>query len=330
MADDFKVSTGDELADEDAEQVDASLLSQRENDIPGGIECEEVLSIGPHKQGRVRRPAPAYGLTGRQYQVLRILNTHGWCTPEMVRQIATFHGIPWTTDAGRVYQILRSLESSGHAVCRKVKSGTRMKAYAASERGLRYILVDGDALLCDTNAIKDPASLYHFLGLNKIMIAFRSLFQTKFWLTDFEVRSDNSFIGADGLAKDYDSAAELILPSGAHVRFAVEYERYQQSASRYLKLKSMLASEKRLQCVFFFYAETRLRNHLMNHLKALVGFVYYVEYDRFLEMGMEAPAYYWNSGKLYQTTVNAVLQHGSQRPMQDYVPVHQLNLGTQW
>jgi DNA-binding PadR family transcriptional regulator len=330
MADDFKVSTGDELVDEGTEQAEVSRLSQPENDIPGGVECEDVISVAPQKQGRARPPAPVYGLTGRQYQVLRILNTHGWCTPEMVRQIAKLHGIPWTADAGRVYQILRSLESSGHVVCMKVKSRTRTKAYAASERGLRYILADGDALLCDTNAIKDPASPYHFLGLNKIMLTFRSQFQTKFWLTDFEVRSDNSFIGADGFAKDYDSAAELILPSGTHVRFAVEYERYQQSTSRYLKLKSMLASEKRLQFVLFFYAELRLRTHLMNHLKALVGFVYYVEYDRFLKMGMETPAYYWNSGKLYQTTVNTVLQHGSQRLMQDYVPVHQLNLGPQW
>jgi hypothetical protein len=195
---------------------------------------------------------------------------------------------------------------------------------------MRYILADGDALLCDTNAIKDPASLYHFLGLNKIMIEFRNHFQTKFWSSDFEVRSDNSFIGADGLAKDYDSAAELILPTGGRVRFAVELERSQRSTSRYQKLKSILESEKRLQFVLFFYTEIRLRNHLMSHLKSLVGFVYFVEYDRFLETGIETPAYYWSTGKLYQTPVSTVLTHASLRPMQDYAPVHQLNLRSQW
>jgi hypothetical protein len=195
---------------------------------------------------------------------------------------------------------------------------------------MRYILTNGDALLCDSNAIKDPASPDHFLGLNKIMIEFRSQFQTKFWLSDFEVRSDNSFIGSEGLAKDYDSVAELILPTGGHVRFGIEFEYSQQSASRHAKLNSILLTEKRLQCVLFFLSDPRLRNQLMSHLKSLVGFAYFVEYDQFVQNGIEAPVYYRSEGKLYQAPLSTILKHASLKPMQDYVPVHQLHLALHW
>jgi DNA-binding MarR family transcriptional regulator len=268
----------------------------------------------------------ASGLTGREYQVLRIINTHGWCTSEMVRRIAELHGLLWSGPARRAHQLVRRLEQNELIASRKIDGGTRTRAYAVTPRGLRYILAEGDALLCDTNAIKDPASAYHFLGLNKIMLDFRSQFQTKFWLSDFEVRSDNSFIGRDGLAKDYDSVADLMLPGGGHVRFGIEYERSQQSAKRHEKLNNILLSEKRLQFVLFFLGDPRFRSQLMAHLKSLGSFAYFVEYDLFLKLGMEAPVYYWNENKMYQAPLTAILKHASRQAVQDYVPIHQLDL----
>lgn len=278
------------------------------------------------KQQRKYKSSSVTGLTEREYQVLRIVNTHGWCTSEMVRQIAQLHGVSWTTSARRSHQLLRSLEQSDMVVSRRVVGGTRTRACAVTERGMRYILAEGDALVCDTNAIKDPASVYHFLGLNKIMLAFRSQFSAKFWLTDFEVRSDNSFIGRDGLAKDYDSVAELALPGGGRVRFGIEYERSPQSASRHEKLSAILQTEQRLQFVLFVLNDPRLRNTLMAHLKKLAGFAYFIEYDRFLQSGLETPVYYWTDGKLYQAPLSTVLKHASRKSMLDYVPVHQLDL----
>jgi hypothetical protein len=187
----------------------------------------EVVSAtrGPSKSARKLKAKKPTGLTGREYQVLRILNSHGWCTTEMVRLIAQTHGIFWTERACRVGVLLRRLRQLDLIIGRKVGIGTNAIAYATTDRGIRYIRADGDALLCDTNAIKDPANVYHFLELNRIMLQFQSGFKTNYWLSDFEVRSDNSFIGEKGFAKDYDSVVEIILPTGT-VRFAIEYGIY--------------------------------------------------------------------------------------------------------
>ena len=286
------------------------------------------LNVAAPKQRRKNKATTAIGLTGREYHVLRILNSYGWCTPEMVRLIAGAHGIAWTEGAGRVGKLLRRLHQLGLAISRKVGIGTKAIAYATTDRGMRYIRADGDALLCDTNAIKDPASMYHFLGLNRIMLQFQSEFTTKYWLSDFEVRSDNSFIGQNGLAKDYDSVGELILPTGP-VRFAVEYERSQQSATRYAKLNSILASEKQLHMVIFFLDDARLRQVVMSHLKNLGGFVYYVDRSQFLQKGGDVAAHYWNGANLFQAPLRNVLKHAAQKTLPDYVPIHQLRLSLQ-
>jgi DNA-binding PadR family transcriptional regulator len=298
------------------------------DNIAAQITIQKNTSL-PVMERRKRTSAPAMGITGKEYQVLKLINSYGWCTPEMVRRIVNLHGNRWANGTKRANQLLRSLEQSELIVSRKVSDGTRTRAYAVTDRGRRYILAEGDALLCDTNAIKDPASAYHFLGLNSIMLEFRSRLRARFWLSDFEVRSDNSYFGREGLAKDYDSVAELALSTDASVRFAIEFERSHQSSSRYEKLHSMLVTEKRLQCVLFFVSDPRLRNRLMSHLKSLVGFAYFIEYDRFLKMGMETPAFYWNKEAQYQAPLNAVLQAASKRPMQSYTPIHQLDLRVQ-
>ena len=205
---------------------------------------------------RMRKASTVTGLTGREYHVLIILNCYGWCTPEMVRCIANFHGVPWTSEGKRVYLLLSRLKKLGFVVSRRLFDTTNTIAYAATQNGIAYIRGTGDDLLCDTNAIKDPASLFHFVGLNRIMLKFVSQFSTRYWLSDFQVRSDNSFIGANGLAKDYDSVGELVLPTG-HVRFAVEYERWQQSSRRYSKLCACLSSEKYLHMVHLLSRQAR-------------------------------------------------------------------------
>ena len=143
--------------------------------------------------------------------------------------------LPWSTLDRKRKDLYRLLHAKRTRVCgsRRLYDTTTTIAYAATPDGMAYLRGTGNDLPCDTNAIKDPASVFHFVGLNRIMLRFMSQFPTRYWLSDFQVRSDNSFIGANGLAKDYDSVGELVLPTG-HVRFAVEYERWQQSSRRYL------------------------------------------------------------------------------------------------
>jgi hypothetical protein len=278
------------------------------------------------KAKRNYKKSAATGLSGRPYHVLCILNTYGWCTPEMVRQIANLHQINWADEGRGEYRILRVLADRGFVASRHIHDGTRTIAYAATQSGMAYVRGSGNDLLCDTNAIKDPASLFHFVGVNRIMLKFLSLYSRRYWLSDFQVRSENSFIGEAGLAKDYDSVAELVLPLG-HVRFAVEYERVQKSANRYAKFRASLESERFLNCLFFFLDGRMQLKSLVRHFQRVGGFVYYVDYDEFLALGGEACASYWHVDRIKKATVNEVLIHMSERaPLPEYHPTYQLKL----
>ena len=243
----------------------------------------------------------------------------------MVRRIANFHRIHWTQEGKLIYRLLFRLKESGYAVSRRLYETTNTIAYAATPAGMAYLRGSGDDLLCDTNAIKDPASLFHFVGQNRIMLQFVSEFPTRYWMSDFQVRSDNSFVGASGLAKDYDSVGELVLPTG-HVRFAVEYERWQQSSSRYRKLCACLESEKYLNMVIFFLDRPKLLNSIAPHFKRLGGFVYFVDYDQFLTKGASVRANYWNIDRLFEAPLRSILDHHSRKKILSYEPVHQLDL----
>jgi hypothetical protein len=157
------------------------------------------------------------------------------------------------------------------------------------------------------------------------MLQFVSEFPARYWMSDFQVRSDNSFVGAAGLAKDYDSVGELVLPTG-HVRFAVEYERWQQSSSRYRKLCACLESEKYLNMVIFFLDRPKLLNSIAPHFKRLGGFVCFVDYDQFLTKGASARANYWYMDRLFEAPLRSLLDHHSRKKILNYEPVHQLDL----
>jgi DNA-binding PadR family transcriptional regulator len=246
------------------------------------------------KPKRKNKSKPTTGITERGYQVLRIVYVHGWCTSKMVRQIASFHGVQWTDSANRAHQLLRGLEKSGFIVARKVGIGTRTTAYALTERGRRYIASEGDALSCEANAVKDPASPSHFLRLNEIMIKLRELYAAKLWLTDFEVRSENRAVGRNRLASDYDSVVELGLRlSDGRVRVAIEYVHSTQCVGRHAQSGSILATEQRLHIVLFVVADARLRNLLMGYLKNPSGFAFFLDFRTLMDDGDEAAVYYW-------------------------------------
>jgi hypothetical protein len=112
----------------------------------------------------------------------------------------------------------------------------------------------------------------------------------------------------------------------SNVRFAVEYERSQQSTARYAKLCSILASEKYLHLTIFFFDDSRLRLTVMAHLKSLAESVCFVDYEQFLQIGGDAVAHYWNGGQHFHAPLRAVLKHASEKPLLRYTPIHQLNL----
>ena len=197
---------------------------------------------------------------------------------------------------------------------------------ALTLRGRKYVKSQGDELLCGSDALTDPASPEHFLGLTHIVMKFLHEFPAQFWLTDFEVRSDNAFIGPEGLAKDYDSVMELVLPTGGHVRFAIEYERSQQSASRHATLKAALQTEKRLHYVLFVLEDLQLLNQLFLHLRSLGGLICFVEFDQLLRDGTEATVYYAVNETMHEAPLCKVMEYRGKIPVQSYTPVNHLKL----
>jgi Fe2+ or Zn2+ uptake regulation protein len=296
----------------------------------GGIAASQIALSRPEldpnqasKKAGQQRFSRRVGLTGREYQVLRILNSYGWLTPKMVRQIAVLHEIPWQSNS--VYRILTKLFDAGFLVARKAEDGTNTVAYGISQAGLKHVRAHGDALICDTDVEKDPASLLHFINLNRAILTLASEFPTKFWLSDFQVRSDNSAIGASGFAKDYDSVAEFVLPTGV-VRVAFEYERWQQSRRRYDKVASVFAAEKYIHQVLVFLDRMDWLEAMMPSFRNLGAFVGFVDYQRFVKEGLNAYTKYWNGDQVYEAPLAKLLEHRCATPRPAYTPIHRLKL----
>ena len=278
----------------------------------------------PAQSGRKRKSSRLTGLTGRQYHVLRIVNSYGWVTPTMVGQIAVIHGIQWKSNL--MYRLLASLFDQGFLLARRLDDGTKGVAYGISNLGLAYIRAHGDALLCDTNVEKDPASFIHFVNLNRAVLRLANEFPTKFWLSDFQVRSDNTAIGASGFAKDYDAVAEFLLPAGT-VRVAFEYERWQQSRRRYEKVAAVVEAEKYMHQVLIFLDRTDWLESMMPFFRHLGSFVGFVDFRRYMSQGLDVYAKYWYGDQVYEAPLVKLLEHrcATQRPA--YTPIHRLKFG---
>ena len=255
--------------------------------------------------------------------MLLILNSYGWCTPEMVGRIAVIHGM-----AGRatwIYTLLHDLRALGYVATMRNMNGTNGLVYAVSEFGLAYIRARRDDLVCDTNVLKNPGSMNHVLAVNQIMLRFRSEFRPRFWLTDFQVRADNMQLGTDGLAKDYDSAGELSLPDRS-IQIGIEFESQQKTAAQYAKLCACFAAEKYLHLVIYFLGSPDLLSSIAPHLRSLGGLVCFVNYRDFITDGSAASAFYWYDDEVLTANLRDVMTHVSQRNTPVYLPQNQLEL----
>ena len=262
-------------------------------------------------------------LAVRQHQVLKILNRFGWCTAEMVQQIAAQFGVKASTR--RFYFLLSQLKDMDLAVADKLLDGTRRAVFACSEKGILYLKAYRDDLQCDTNAVKDPASKQHFLALNSIMLRLRKNFKLNYWLTDFEVRSDRMARSADYFAKDYDAVAELAVGKNV-VRFGVEYESKQQESARYEELCGTFAAEKFLHFVIYVLRKESLLSPISLQFEKVRGFVCFIPLEAFLKDGAEAFCYYWLGDELTEVTVKDYINYMAHRAKPMYLPTSTLSL----
>ena len=288
-----------------------------------------IRTIGPYRRHgqagdsvrRVNAAIPVGGLTRRQYQMLLILSVHGWCTPRIIEGISRFYGFQgsraWTAE------VLGLLRRGGYVITSKALNGTRGIVYAVSEAGLLAIQAPRENLGLSRDVTRDPASLNHFLALNRVFLGLINEFKVSFWLTDFQVRTDNMHYGTAGLAKDYDAVSEIFI-QGLQVRVGIEYEASLKSAARYRELSASYASEKYLHLIIYVLSGPVMLKSIAPSFKALGARICFITEGDFLATGGRAMAHFWQNEELHAAAltnlVSAVGKLG--RPL--YMPFSQL------
>lgn len=288
-----------------------------------------IQPIGPYKRRDLKSDKPwrisatfiAGGLTRRQYQILLLLSVYGWCTTKIVQAIAKYYGLP--CERAWLGEILGLLCKGGFVIANKTMNGTREIAYAVSEAGLSEIHGnDSHANLC-VDVTRDPASMNHFLGVNRMFTGFLQEFAVNYWMSDFQVRADNMLYGKAGLAKDYDAVAEILVQNSP-VRIGIEYELTAKSSARYAELSPCYAAESHLHLVVYVLNEVGMLSAIAPNFKEVGGIICFMSSGDFLVSRAQSIAHYWNNGELRSGPLVEVLKHVSKRARSVYTPANQL------
>jgi hypothetical protein len=254
--------------------------------------------------------------------MLLLLSVHGWCTPRIIEGISRFYGFQgartWTAE------VLGLLRSGGYVITSKALNGTREIVYAVSEAGLLAIQPPRENLGLSRDVTRDPASLNHFLALNRVFLRLINEFEVKFWLTDFQVRTDNMHYGTAGLAKDYDAVSEFLV-QGLQVRVGIEYEASLKSASRYRELSASYASEKYLHLIIYILSGSAILKSIAPSFKSIGLRVCFVCEGDFLACGEGATAHFWQSDELHKATITQLLNAVGKLGRPVYTPFSQLH-----
>ncbi len=288
-----------------------------------------IKPIGPYKRRdlksnktpRVSLTDIAGGLTRRQYHVLLLLSVYGWCTAKILQAIAKYYGLP--CERAWLSEVLGLLHRGGYVVANKAMNGTRELAYAVSKPGLSAIYGHDTETNLSVDVTRDPASMNHFLGVNRMFTGFLDEFAVNYWMSDFQVRADNMLCGKAGLAKDYDAVAEIVVQK-APVRLGLEYEFTVKSSARYVELCPAYTAEKHLHLVVYVLNVAGMLRAIAPHFKEVGGIICFMESRDFLASRSEATAHYWNSGELRSSPLGEILKHVSKRSRALYTPAHQL------
>ncbi len=288
-----------------------------------------IQPIGPYKRRDLKSDKPrristtdiAGGLTRRQYHILLLLRVYGWCTPKIVQAIAKYYGLP--CERAWLGEVLGLLCKGGYVIANKAMNGTREIAYAVSKAGLSAIHGnETDPNLC-VDVTRDPASMNHFLGVNRMFAGFLQEFVVNFWMSDFQVRADNMLYGKAGLAKDYDAVVEILLQNSP-VRIGIEYELTVKSSARYAELCPAYAAERHLHLVVYVLNEAGMLSSIAPHFKEVGGIICFMSSGDLLVSRAQASAHYWNSGELRCGPLVEILKQVSKRARSAYAPANQL------
>jgi hypothetical protein len=143
----------------------------------------------------------------------------------------------------------------------------------------------------DTETLADVGQVPHFIGLNQIEIAARKAFNVRQWIGDRQLKSLN--IAANRpTEKDYDSIAEIVLPSSdsnAVVHLGIEYERTIKAKERYAQIRKSLDAESQIQGLLYFVDNETTAVFLAREVYSATVPVGVVIASQFQASGVDAP-----------------------------------------
>lgn len=213
---------------------------------------------------------------------------------------------------------------SGYVITNKAMNGTRAIVYASSRAGLLAIQDPREDLDSIRDVTRDPASMNHFLALNRVFLGLLKEFKVNYWITDFQIRTDNMHYGKAGLAKDYDAVGEILI-QGSPLRIGIEYEASLKSTARYRELTSCYASEKYLHLIIYILPGPALLKSLAPNFKALGEKICFINEGDFHVCGARATAYFWNGGESRAVPLIQLMSALGKAPRPMYVPFSQLH-----
>lgn len=107
-----------------------------------------------------------------------------------------------------------------------------------------------------------PAHVTHSIGLNELHLSLARQGILEDWQSEVTIRAKNELTGA-GYVKDYDAIVTLRM-DGRSVTFALEYERTPKKTREYLKIRSLLEQEARIQRFLYIVPEWELALFLLD------------------------------------------------------------------
>jgi hypothetical protein len=173
---------------------------------------------------------------------------------------------------------------------------------------------------------KDPASVDHFLSVNRVMGRLVTSVPVSWLLTDFQVRVENMHYGKAGFAEDYDAVFKCNLPNKGILRASIEFERSRRSATRCEELCRCLETEKNLHARIMVVDKSQMADSLAPFFKRLGVRICFISLDDFLLDGIEAYAKFWMVDDLLEAPVRAILATAGKRTVATYAPFSRLVL----
>jgi hypothetical protein len=107
-----------------------------------------------------------------------------------------------------------------------------------------------------------PVHLTHSIGLNDLHLSLARQGILEDWQSEVTIRAKNELTAA-GYAKDYDAVVTLHL-DGRSTTFALEYERTPKKTKEYLRIRSLLEQENRIQRFLYIVLEPKLASFLLD------------------------------------------------------------------